>query len=166
MKIYLIGMPGSGKTTLAKQAAEELNLEFVDLDQQIEEQEQKSIAEIFNQKGEDHFRQVESALLRQWSSSQKSFVMSTGGGAPCFLKGIDVINQSGISVYLDVPVSLLAERVSKKSGRPLLDNTRSEDLEEKLRSIREKRIWFYSQAHITLTNPTLPGLLKALQFKK
>jgi shikimate kinase len=166
MKIYLIGMPGSGKTTLAKQAAEELSLEFVDLDQRIEDQEQKSIAEIFNQQGEDHFRQVESALLRQWSSSQKSFVMSTGGGAPCFFKGIDVINQSGISVYLDVPVSLLAERVSKRSGRPLLDNTRSEDLEEKLRSIRDKRIWFYGQAHITLTNPTLPNLLKSLQFKK
>ena len=159
-------MPGSGKTTLAKQAAEEMNLQFVDLDQEIEAHEQKSIPEIFSQQGEDHFRQVESTILRQWSTSQKSFVMSTGGGAPCFLKGIEVINQSGISVYLDVPLSLLAERVSQKPGRPLLDDTRSEDLEEKLRSIREKRSWFYNQAHITLTHPTLPNLLKALQFKK
>jgi shikimate kinase len=165
MKIFLIGMPGSGKTTLAKQVAEEMNLSLVDLDEQIEIHEQKTVSEIFNQNGEDHFRQVESNLLRQWAGSQRSFVMSTGGGAPCFFKGIDVINQNGISVYLDVPIAELARRVSKKSGRPLLDDSKTtEELEKKLKSIRDKRLWFYDQAHITLTNPTLQNFLKALQF--
>lgn len=166
MKIFLIGMPGSGKTTLAKQVAEEMNLSFIDLDQEIENQEQKSITEIFNQQGEDYFRQVESNLLRQWASSQKSFVMATGGGAPCFFKGIDVINDSGISVFLDVPLADLIKHVAKKGGRPLLQISDNVELENKLKSMREKRLWFYQQAHITLTEPTTSKLLKALQFKK
>jgi shikimate kinase len=164
MKIFLIGMPGSGKSTLAKQVAAEMNLQFVDLDQEIEKEEQKTIADIFNQNGEDYFRQVESRLLRQWASSQNNLVIATGGGAPCFFKGIDVINENGISVYLDVPVADLIRRVSKKPGRPLLDN--QEDLETKIKALREKRLWFYKQAHLTLTDPTLQNLLKALQFKK
>lgn len=166
MKIFLIGMPGSGKTTLAKQMSDEMNLPFVDLDVEIENQEQKSIPEIFNQQGEDHFRQVESSLLKQWASSQKSFVMATGGGAPCFFKGIDVINQHGISVFLDVPLSEITKRVSKKQGRPLLQSNDDKELSEKLKSMREKRLWFYNQAHITLTDPTTTTLIKALQFKK
>lgn len=159
-------MPGSGKTTLAKQMSEEMNLPFVDLDVEIENQEQKSIPEIFNQQGEDHFRQIESSLLKQWASSQKSFVMATGGGAPCFFKGIDVINQSGISVFLDVPLSEIIKRVSKKQGRPLLQSNDDKKLAEKLKSMREKRLWFYNQAHIVLTDPTTTTLIKALQFKK
>ena len=166
MKIFLIGMPGSGKTTLAKQVAEEMNLPLVDLDHEIENHERKTISEIFNQQGEDHFRQVESTLLKHWAASEKSFVMSTGGGAPCFFKGIDTINEMGISVFLDVPVSKLIERVSKKSGRPLLQASDVHELEEKLQTMREKRLRFYRQAHITLTEPTTANLLKALQFKK
>jgi shikimate kinase len=166
MKIFLIGMPGSGKTTLAKQVAAEMNLQFVDLDKEIEGAEGKSIAEIFNHQGEDYFRQTESKLLRQWAGSQKGFVMATGGGAPCFFKGIDVINENGISVYLDVALEDLVKRVAKKSGRPLLDGNTEEGLETKLKLLRDKRLWFYRQAHVTLTNPTLPDLLKALQFKK
>lgn len=159
-------MPGSGKTTLAKQVSEEMNLPFVDLDVEIENEEQKSIPEIFNQQGEDHFRQVESSVLKQWASSQKSFVMATGGGAPCFFKGIDVINQNGISVFLDVPLAEITKRVSKKQGRPLLQSNDDKELSEKLRLMREKRLWFYNQAHITLTDPTTTTLIKALQFKK
>ena len=159
-------MPGSGKTTLAKQVAEELNLPFVDLDQEIESQEQKSITEIFNQQGEDYFRQVESSLLKQWASSSKSFVMATGGGAPCFLKGIDVINENGISVFLDVPIPEVIKRVAKKQGRPLLDNSDNDELEKKLKMMRDKRLWFYQQAHITLTEPSIGKFMKALQFKK
>ena len=159
-------MPGSGKTTLAKQVAEEMNLSFVDLDQEIENQEQKSIPEIFNQQGEDYFRQVESSLLKQWASSSKSFVMATGGGAPCFFKGIDVINNSGITVFLDVPLPELIARVAKKQGRPLLQTDDNNELEKKLKTMRDKRVWFYQQAHITLTEPSAMKLLKALQFKK
>src|SRR5688572_8772700 len=111
MKIFLIGMPGSGKTTLGKELAAHLFIDFVDLDAEIEKTEQKSIAEIFSRQGESHFRLVEARLLREWAAGSASFVMATGGGAPCFHKGIETINEYGISIFLDCPVSTLIDRV-------------------------------------------------------
>ena len=78
MKIFLIGMPGSGKSTLGRQVARHLGIEFVDLDAEIEKAEAKSISDIFSQQGEDYFRIVESRLLLEWAASTKAFVMATG----------------------------------------------------------------------------------------
>jgi shikimate kinase len=135
---------------------------FVDLDHEIELHDQKSIADIFNQSGEDHFRQVESKLLHQFSGSKESFVIATGGGAPVFFDGINVINKSGVSVFLDVPIDTLVKYTSNRSTRPLLKNDSDEELREKLAKIREARLSIYQQARITLENPNLPSLLKAL----
>ena len=88
MKIFLIGLPGSGKSTLGKDLADALLVEFVDLDAEIEKQENKIVQDIFREKGEDYFRQAESALLKVWAASSKSFVMSTGGG----LRGSKPVN--------------------------------------------------------------------------
>src|SRR5436189_5502924 len=93
MKIFLIGMPGAGKSTLGRPLAAALNLPFVDLDKEIEKHEQKSIPEVFELRGEDYFRKSESTLLKSWAESNRSFVLATGGGAPCFHDGIEVINK-------------------------------------------------------------------------
>src|SRR5687767_13761414 len=110
MKIYLIGMPGCGKTTLGRQLASAIHLPFVDLDQEIEAREKKSIPEIFEQQGEDYFRQVESGLLYELAGSDKRFIMATGGGSPCFFRGIEVINLTGLSIFLDTSVDILLDR--------------------------------------------------------
>jgi len=81
MKIFLLGMPGAGKTTLGKQIAEILCVTFLELDQQIVEKEKLPIQDIFIQKGEDYFRQVESSLLKKLTLKHQDFVMSIGGGA-------------------------------------------------------------------------------------
>lgn len=159
MKIYLIGMPGSGKTTLGKLVASELLLSFVDLDHEIEEREQKTIPEIFSQQDETYFRQVESALLKEWAFSPKNFIMSTGGGAPCFHDGIKVINQTGLSIFLDVPVDQLVERVAEKTNRPLLKTTDKEVLTDTITNMRATRLDCYKQAKISIENPTLTKLL-------
>ena len=156
-------MPGSGKTTLGKQVAEHLEVDFVDLDLEIERQEQRSISEIFQQQGEDEFRLIEAKLLRTSAASTRSFVMATGGGAPCFHKGMEVINEHGISIFLDCTVNELVERVKRNRERPLLRTNDEEELRQKLERMRASRLGCYQQAKIVLKDPTLEMLLKRLE---
>src|SRR5690242_5204760 len=112
MKIFLLGLPGSGKTTLGKRLATALQLPFVDLDKEIERTEGKQIKDIFAEKKEDYFRKLESAELKRWCAKPGDYVMATGGGAPCFFDNIDVINSSGKSIFIDVPASEIVRRMS------------------------------------------------------
>lgn len=158
-------MPGSGKTTLGKQLADALLIPFVDLDEAIEKREGKSVPEIFSTQGEDRFRIIESQLLREWAASPTDFVMATGGGAPCFYNGIEVINESGLSVFLDVSLDELVKRLARKSDRPLLQNENLDVLRNKLSALRENRLAVYTRAAVAAQNPTLQLLLERLPFK-
>ncbi|MFM7852430.1 MAG: shikimate kinase [Flammeovirgaceae bacterium] len=147
MKIFLIGLPGSGKTTLGKQLAERLALEFVDLDAEIEKSEVTSISEIFKLHGESHFREVEHLQLTKWVDEEKNFVMATGGGAPCFFNNIDLMNSAGVTIFLDVPAREIAKRISVQSAnRPLLLNLSFEELKDKIEFLRSQRKSFYRKA--------------------
>jgi shikimate kinase len=166
MKIYLIGMPGSGKTTLGQKLADKLFVQFIDLDDQIEQREGMSVSEIFSQKGEDYFRIKEAETLAYWASHPEPFVLSTGGGAPCFYNGIDVMNASGLTVFLKVDNEELAKRILKKSDRPLLKSDSREDLDEKLKVLAEKRRPVYSKAKILITDITVEAVLEKILAKK
>lgn len=165
MKIFLIGMPGSGKSTLGKNLASRLMIDFVDLDGEIEKAEQQAISDVFSKQGEQYFREVEARLLREWAASAKSFVMATGGGAPCFHHGMNVINQFGISIFLDCPVSLLLERVRRNQERPLLLTANEEELRKKLQTMLDERVDCYRQAKVVVKNPSLETVLAALHLK-
>ena len=164
MKIYLVGMPGSGKTTLGKKLAKVLAMDFVDLDEEIENFSGSSIPQLFLEKGESYFREIESRLLTEHASSSTSFIMATGGGAPCFFNGIDTINKTGLSIYLDVPVKELINRVRSKNNRPLL--AERDDREKTLLSLLETRQPCYRKAQVIISNPTLDNVLEAIHFKK
>ncbi|SKC39823.1 shikimate kinase [Ohtaekwangia koreensis] len=166
MKIYLIGMPGSGKSTLGKPLASELGIPFVDQDKEIEDREGKTVKEIFASLGEDHFRQTEAQVLREWAGSEKSFVMATGGGSPCFYNGIEIIRQSGLSIFIDVSVAELLKRVGANKDRPLLHANDLKEKEERLAGLYEKRLPIYQQAHVILHHPTLKSLLEVIQLRK
>ncbi len=159
-------MSGSGKTTLGKQLAETLQVPFIDMDWEIEKRENKSIKEIFSQQGEDYFRQIEAEVLREWAGSSHNFVMGTGGGAPCFYQGMDVINQSGLTIFLDVPVKELKIRLAAATDRPLLNAGDEKDRESKLEALRNSRLITYRQAHIIVEDANLEKLLKAIHLKK
>lgn len=161
MKIYLVGMPGSGKSTLGEQLARALDVQFLDLDTEIEKKEGKSIPQIFLEHGENYFRIVEAEKLRELAGSDNSFVLATGGGAPCFYNGMDTLNETGISVFLNVPISELIRRVSRNKDRPLLAN---EDIEKKMQTLLEKRLPVYKKASIVVDNPTLDSVLR--HFRK
>ena len=149
--VFLVGMPGSGKSTVGKLLADKLGLDFYDLDAEIESAQQKSIAELFVDGGEDLFRKIESEALLKCTNSEQAFVMATGGGAPCFYNGISLMNDFGITVYLDTPIDLLVSRVGKKSHRPLLKS----DHESTMRKLLVSRQGCYAQATYSLITAEL-----------
>ncbi len=90
MRIFLIGMPGAGKSTLGQQTAIALNLDFHDLDVLIVEKTGMEITEIFRERGEEYFRKIEAKILKEVVQDQDDFVMATGGGTPCFYQNIEL----------------------------------------------------------------------------
>lgn len=168
MKIFLIGLPGSGKTTLAKQLASKIPLPYMDLDQEIEKAEQKTIPQIFKDKKEDYFRKVESQLLKAWCTSDMSFVMATGGGAPCFFDNLKVMNDAGITIFLDVPTMEIAKRIvsSKGEERPLLKASGLDGLKDQIEFLRSQRIGFYKQAKMSFAGNQIYANQILNQLKK
>lgn len=157
--IFLIGMPSSGKSTLGKRMADALHYHFVDTDRLIVRAEGRSIAAIFARDGEAYFREAERRVLRTIRSGS-SFVVSTGGGMPCFHDNMAYINQTGVSVFLDVPVEVLLRRITAHAqhrpgepDRPLY-NPNDPELLHSLRQRYVARLPFYSQAHITIRGET------------
>jgi shikimate kinase len=152
--IFLIGMPSSGKSTLGKQLAKQLNYEFIDLDTRIEVAEGLKISEIFSLKGEDYFRNIESQQLKKIQKDSQ-VVVATGGGVPCFFDNMDYIKETGISIFLDVEPEKLIDRVksSKKNERPLLD-IENETLENQVTELYHKRLATYKRADIIIEGDT------------
>ncbi len=148
MKLFLIGFMGSGKSYLSKKIAQRRNLDFIDLDNWIEEKAQLCIAEIFRQSGEVGFRDWETKALKAMQA-RDNIVVACGGGTPCFNNNMNLINKMGLSVYLRTPVSLLLQRLgSETAHRPLLAGKSAEELEDFVRYQLKKRTYFYEKAHL------------------
>ena len=145
-RIYFIGMPASGKTTLGKKLANKLSFSFVDLDWEIEKQEQMSIPAIFSLHGEAYFRRVEQKILRK--TLPVNAVIATGGGAPCFFDNMDFILNHGYSIFLNTPLETLSQRAWAKNGsRPLLQQTSIAALQSAIQEKWENRKAYYHRAH-------------------
>ena len=158
MKLYLIGLPGSGKSSFGKQLADEAKVSFIDLDQVIERESGMPVSRLFSEKGEGYFRNVEAVALRQ-QSKKSEFVMACGGGTPCFHDNMKFINESGTSIFLNAALSDIINRLDadEQQTRPLLADTTNESLEQKLKTLLDKRISFYQEANIILDHSVLPA---------
>lgn len=152
MRIYLIGYMGCGKSTLGRELAKNLNLQFIDLDHYIESRNCKSVASIFADRGEDGFRKLEQSALREVADIE-NVVIATGGGAPCFFNNMELMNETGTTIYLDASPKLLADRLSKsKTVRPLIQGKAKDELIDFITETLEKRGLFYKKAKTVITH--------------
>ena len=147
---------GSGKTLVSKELNILNNFKIFDLDTEISKQNNRSITEIFKEKGEIFFRKTEKEVLEKILSSEKNIILSLGGGTPCYYNNIDSINEKTISVFLKTNVKTLAQRLSsEKDKRPLIQNISNEDLPEFIAKHLFERNPFYNQAKITINTDNL-----------
>lgn len=144
--IYLVGLPGSGKTTFGKIMAEKLGYVHIDLDEYIVEMNKMSIPEIFEKFGESGFRERETEALRE-VSSLKNTVVSTGGGAVTTKKNREILKKADMVIFIDRPCEDILQDVNLKD-RPLLKNT-----PKRIFELRDERINFYNEvSHYTVKN--------------
>lgn len=150
MRIYLIGFMGSGKTTLGNRTADVLDVPFFDTDRVVEVQTGKSIPEIFEIFGEDHFRNLETDVLKQTAFYPKS-LNATGGGLPCFNGNMEWMMREGITIYLQWPDEVLIQNLEKSSvERPLLIGLKPSDQPTFILELLQSRKPIYEQSAITL----------------
>lgn len=156
-KIVLLGLPGSGKSTLGKHLSLNLQIPFYDLDELITREIGCSISQFFIDKGEEQFRLIESSVLQKALNFEDSLVLSTGGGAPCFHNNLDKINENSLSIYIDVPLQVLVKRLMKNGGgqRPMFFNLSEEEVLRKITALKDAREKFYDQAKIKLSGENI-----------
>ncbi len=155
MLIYLTGYMGSGKTTVGKKLAKRLGFQFIDLDDMIENKYKIEVREFFQKYDEKSFRKVEhDTLILTFQLSDT--VIATGGGAPCFFDNMELINQNGISVYIEMSNLSLFHRLSNsKRPRPLVQNKSQDELKQFIEAHLEERLPSYSKAHMTIKGENL-----------
>ena len=155
-RIFLVGFMGSGKSTLGKKLANKLKLQFLDLDQLIEKQEYCTVTEIFKNKGEDYFRALETAVLNDLLQTNTDFVLSLGGGSPCFNNNMEFINSIGTSIYLKYNAGILTSRLlAAKQERPLIAGKNAEELKQFVDDLLTQRESFYLQSKFIVEGATI-----------
>ncbi|MGX7666811.1 shikimate kinase [Flavobacterium pedocola] len=147
-KIVLVGYMGSGKTTIGQLLSESMGIPFYDLDHIIEKNTQKTISELFSEIGELKFRKLEHESLKEILASDQDFVLSLGGGTPCYANNHLFLQQEGIeSVYLKSSVSELVKRLlPEKKHRPLIAKMDDAEFEKFVAKHLFERSYFYHQS--------------------
>ncbi|MBK8608914.1 MAG: shikimate kinase [Chitinophagaceae bacterium] len=150
MKFFLIGFMGSGKTYRGKQWARETGLRFYDLDAEIESKQGSSIAAIFEKKGEDYFRKIETDMLHSFSEKDDC-IIACGGGTACFNHNIEWMAKNGVTVYLEAsPAYILKKVINEKEQRPLISKLNEGEILFFIEQKLKERLPFYNRAAIKL----------------
>lgn len=150
LRIYLIGFMGAGKTTVGRRLAKKLGWKFIDLDREIERTEGRTIADLFRENGEPHFRMLEHQRLQEVSTSEKA-VIALGGGTFADPANRDLAQNTGLTIWLKVSFAQVAERVKIDGTRPKFGN---KEQAERLYQMREP---YYAMAKLhVLTDSQSP----------
>lgn len=167
-KITLIGMMGSGKTTIGKILSEKTGFSAIDIDNLIEQQEKSCISEIFNTKGEQYFRTIEANAIKELAQTTSSQILSLGGGAFENEQTRELLLKNSTVIYLETTPEEIFRRIQKTNNRPLLKNNMTI---ENISEIIAKRKNNYNLAHHKiLTDGKTPSkiaeeILGALEWK-
>lgn len=150
IRIILIGYMGAGKTTVGKELAKALGISFYDLDWYIETRRRKTVKQIFDERGEEGFRQIEHNMLHEVAEFE-NVIISCGGGTPCFFDNMDYLNQQAETVYLKASPEVLYGHLKMGKGvRPLLLNKTPEEVQTFIREQLAYREQFYKKAKHTI----------------
>jgi shikimate kinase len=151
MRVFLIGFMGAGKSHWGKIWAEKSGMSFFDLDEIIVAREQMTIDEIFDKKGEDYFRQIESASL-QSISDYDNCIIACGGGTPCFFDNIKWMNENGLTVFIKAKAyTLLQNMTNETKKRPLFKKIKQAEILTFIEQKLKERVEFYAASKITLS---------------
>ena len=153
--IFLIGYMGSGKSTLGRNVGRIAGIPFIDLDAYIESRFHSSVKEIFAEKGEDGFRDIERRMLHEVGEFQ-DVIIACGGGTPCFFDNMEYMNRVGVTVFLDTSLPKLHTRLMRgRHKRPLIADKDEQQLRHFIVKALEARRPYYSEARITFRGDDL-----------
>jgi shikimate kinase len=145
-KIYLVGLPGSGKSFTGKWLSQKMGWDFIDLDELIEKNEKQTITQLFETLGEEGFRSMEQKYLKV-TFSYKQCVISCGGGTPAWDQNMENMGRHGLTVYLNTELSEIERRLEAgKETRPLL--AQNQNIGKQITELNEKRRPYYSRAKV------------------
>lgn len=145
-RILLVGFMAAGKTTLGKALAKDLGLQFIDLDLYIESRYHATVSQIFAERGEEGFRQIERNMLHEVAEFE-DVVIATGGGTPCFFDNMEYMNAQGTTVFLDASVDVIFTRLTiAHTQRPLVAGKTDEELRSYITETLNRRLPYYSRA--------------------
>ncbi|HKJ47353.1 MAG TPA: shikimate kinase [Balneolales bacterium] len=149
--IYLCGFMGSGKSTIGRILARMKKVPFYDLDEIIETNEKNEITNIFKEKGEEHFRNLEKKYLESFDTGQPA-VLALGGGTVCNEINLRFVKSSGVLIFLKPTVDIISKRLSDDKSRPMLRDEHGhirneEELTSFITNLYTKRLIWYEQAH-------------------
>lgn len=166
-KVVLVGYMGSGKSVLAKKLAEKLNVSCLEMDDLIEKKTKMSIKNIFSEKGELYFRKIEHQLFAEKMKSDEIFVLSTGGGTPCYFNNHELLKEDNcFSIYLQASVNTLYSRLNhQKESRPLLTQFHGDELKEFIAKHLFERSYFYNQAKykVAVDNKSIDEIVSEME---
>ena len=166
MRYFIIGFKNSGKTTFGRILAGRLGLEFLDLDEYIEQREGKSIPEIYTRLGEEGFRRLEWKALKEVAVEHNDIAISTGGGAPCHCDNMALMEKYGDVIYLNVSNDLLVERLKHAAkDRPIVLGKSESELREYVVQMRERCEHHYLRAKYIIAgdNPDVEEVIRMLE---
>ncbi len=153
--VFLIGYMGCGKSTMGRAVSRLTGIPFIDLDNYIEQRYHHTVNEIFAERGEEGFRDVERRMLQEVADFE-DVIVACGGGTPCFFDNMEYMNSRGTTVFLNTPIPRLHSRLMRgRHKRPLIADKTDEELLEFIKKALASRMEHYSKAQIEFSSERL-----------